>query len=110
MIYIFLSLFKASEEQSELKEPRKYAELHAKMEKMYFEKSAQCGSASKELQFRGRALLSHVGYKSLVNTNSSSILERSFSDAVRAIADRRTKLRNVLKKKISLWFLLLYTV
>ena len=67
------------------------------MEKMNFEKSAQCVSATKVLQCRGRALFCHVAYSTLRNTNSSSILERSFSDALRAVADRRSKLRNVLK-------------
>ena len=93
----FSSLFKAAEQKTELKEPRKFAELYAKMEKIYFEKSALACTPSKVVELRGRAMLAHVADHSLRTTSSSSILERSFSDTVRSVAARRVTLRIVLK-------------
>lgn len=97
MIHFNLSLSKESETETETKGARKYAELYSTMEDMYFTKAANSDNAKKMQQYRARAVFSHVAYTSLRNSNSSSILERSFSDCLRSLADKRVKLRNVFE-------------
>lgn len=65
------------------------------MEKYYFSKLAQVTSGTKHAQYRGRAIFCKVAYEVLRNSNSSSILERSFGDCLRAVTDRRVNLRDV---------------
>ena len=91
-----LTLFKASKEKSNSKLAYKYAQIYAEMEKTNFERSAQnFHSASRREQLRGRALLAQVAYKTLRNTNTSTGLERSFSDMCRGVENKRAKIRNV---------------
>ena len=97
MIHFNLSLSKESETETEAKGARKYAELYSKMEEIYFTKSGQSDNAKKMEQYKARALFCRVAYTSLRNSNSSSVLERSFSDCLRSLADKRVKLRNVFE-------------
>ena len=96
-MYSFLSLFKASKEDGPEKELKKWAEIYSQMEEIYFEKSQNCTSPAKAVQQRGRSMLCRSGFKNLRLTNSSSLMERSFSDCLRAVSDKRSCLRLVLK-------------
>lgn len=80
--------------------PQQFAELYARMSKIYFDRAEKSDSGSKMQQLRARALFCDSAGDSLRTSNSSSLLERSFSDALRSVADKRVKLRNVLENII----------
>ena len=67
------------------------------MEKTYFEKSSKCTIPKKYLQYRARALFCHSAVNVIRNSNSSSVLERSFNDCTMSIDGRRVNLRDVFK-------------
>ena len=70
------------------------------MQKIYFNRAEKSDSGSKMQQLRARALFCGVAWSTLRTSNSSSLLERSFSDALRSVADKRVNLRNVLENLI----------
>ena len=76
---------------------KKYCYIFKALEEEYNEKS-KCYELGSEVQkYMARAQFCKAAHFVLRNSNSSSILERSFSTALRCISDNRYQLRNVFK-------------
>ena len=61
-----------------------------------YAKRANCVDISrKKWEYEAKAAFCRVGHMSMRNCNSSSILERAFSDSMRSVAGRRASLREV---------------
>lgn len=76
---------------------RRFAMIYREFEMGYLKKAAKERSVTKELEYKARAMFARVGHMSLRNLNSSSVLERSFSECIRCCSERKLQKRNVLK-------------
>ena len=74
---------------------RRFAKIYREMEKIFLAKSARAETSKKREESYARAMFCKCAHMTLRNGNSSSILERSFSDSLRSCSDRKVKKRNV---------------
>lgn len=79
---------------------KRFAIIYRTFEDGYIQKAEKTDSKSKEREYLARVIFCQVAHTTLRNSNSSSILERSFSDAIRSCSDRKTSKRNVFSIKI----------
>ena len=79
----------------DVNEYRRYAKIYRKLETLFLERSERSESSKKRNESYARAMFCRVAQMTLRNGNSSSILERSFSDSLRSCSDRKVKKRNV---------------
>ena len=68
-----------------------------KMEDTCWKKAALADDPIKMQQYRARAILSNIAFHCLRNSNSTSQLERSFSQSLDSLDHKRYKLRNVFE-------------
>lgn len=73
-------------------EYRRFAKIWHFFEMGYTKRSQRADSGTKVELYSGRAKMAKKGKMILQNSNSSSILERSFSDSLRSVAGRRVTL------------------
>ena len=76
---------------------KKYAYIYKALEEAYIAKSKLVTLGSKAQEYLARAQFCALAHFVLRNSNSSSILERSFSSACRSIQGNRYQTRNVFK-------------
>jgi len=82
------------------KEPRmkQMVLIYYQFEKEYLERASDSRVDPKKKEiYLARALFCKVAQQILRNSNSSSILERCFSNALRCVSDKRVHLRNIFK-------------
>ena len=72
-----------------------YARLFLEFDLEYTKRIKESTSGKKTNEYIARAAFAKVGHMTLRNGNSSSILERSFGDVMRSVADRRVALRKI---------------
>lgn len=72
-----------------------YARLFLEFDLEYTKRIKEASSGKKINEYIARAAFAKVGHMTLRNGNSSSILERSFGDVMRSVADRRVALRKI---------------
>lgn len=93
----FKSIQKAASDSPEKNIMKKYAGIYKRLHDEYTEMAREVALGGKTQKYMGIAEFCHLGYRILLNNNSSSIIERAFSDSCRCIKDQRTRLRNVFK-------------
>ena len=81
-------------------EMKQKALMYLKLEKAYMQKVDETKHEGKKTLYKARALLCHIASQILRSSNSSSIIERCFSDSLRSVSDKRVQLRNIFKLKI----------
>lgn len=68
---------------------KKWVEFYARMQIGYAKKAERATNVLKMQRSNGKAIFCIAAIDSLRNSNSSSVLERSFSDALRCVSDKR---------------------
>ena len=96
------SIRKAMLEMREENQYRKFALIFREFEIGYLKMSNRATLKTKREEYHRRAMFCRVGLMSLLNGNSTSVLERSFSDCVRSCSDRKVTKRNVFRFKPTL--------
>ena len=92
------TFFKSKNEyETEPNRYKRYAMLYRLYADGYTRRALKSDSKSKEREYKARVLFCRVAEMALRNGNSSSILERSFSDAIRSCSDKKNNRRNVFR-------------
>ena len=73
----------------------KFARLYLTFDQEFAKRAKIATDPKKAAEARARSTFSRVAHITMRNANSSSILERSFSDCMRSVADRRVVLREI---------------
>ena len=94
---LFKNIEKARQENTEANPMKFFAYLYRSYEKEYEVKSKKIELGSKAQEYLARAQFCNLGHMILRNSNSSAILERSFSNSLRCLTDNRYKLRHDFK-------------
>ena len=94
---LFKSIEKAASESTEKNIMKKYVEIYKRFHDEYTERAREVPLGAKTQKYMGIAEFCQLGFRILLNNNSSSIIERAFSDSCRCIKGQRTRLRNDFK-------------
>ena len=92
------SIIRAKAEIKDENQHKRYAIIYRELHKCYLKRSTKMELGVKQEETYGRSMLTLTGEMSLRNSNSTSSLERGFSDSLRSCSDRKNKKRNVFDK------------
>ena len=94
---VYKNIQRARQENPEENPMKFYAYLYRSYEKVWLDKSKRIELGSKAQEYLARAYFFYLAHMILRNSNSSAILERSFSNSLRCLTDNRYQLRHDFK-------------